>query len=194
MFAYLKGKLAIKTPALVVIDVGGVGYEVRIPISTFDQLPDEGKESFLYIYPCYRPESITLCGFATQAEKNLFNLLLGVSGVGPKVALTILSGTTIAGFCRAIIAEDNKTLSAISGVGKKLSQRLITELKDQVQTLGGMPMPAGEAVLEKDAIGALVTLGYPRVHALKAVQQVLTSRKAAAPNLETLIKEALKII
>ena len=192
MYAYLRGKLAVKNPTSVIIDLSGVGYEVNIPLSTFDRLPEVGGEVFLYIYPCYRPENVTLCGFATKEEKTLFNLLLGVSGVGPKLGLTILSGTTVAHFRDAVISGDAKTLCAISGIGKKLSQRLITELKDQVVNLEEALFTGKESSLEKEAIGALVTLGYSRAKAFKAVQNVTSSEKP--DKLESLIKEALKRI
>ena len=192
MYAYLRGKLAVKNPTSVVLDLAGVGYEVSIPLSTFDHLPEVGGEVFLYIYPCYRPENVTLCGFATKEEKLLFNLLLGVNGVGPKLGLTILSGTTAAHFRDAIISGDDKTLCAISGIGKKLSQRLITELKDQIINLEESLSSGIESSLEKEAIGALVTLGYSRAKAYKAIQDAMNSKKS--DKLEPLIKEALKRI
>ena len=193
MFAYLKGKLAVKTPTTVVLDLSGVGYEVSIPLSTYERLPEPGSEVFLHIYPCYRPESVTLVGFAAREEKTLFQILLGVNGVGPKLALTILSGTSVVNFRNAIVSGDDKALSTISGIGKKLSQRLITELKDQILALGDVIESSGSD-LERKAVGALVTLGYPRGKAMKAVQDVTASRKTPPPDVETLIKEALKSV
>jgi len=192
MFAYLRGKLVTKNPTLAVIDISGVGYEVHIPLSTYDRLPEAGREVFLYIYPSYRPENVILCGFATLEEKNLFNLLLGVAGVGPKLGLTILSGTSITNFVQAIVSGDDKALSAISGIGKKLSQRLITELKDQVAALRPFAPSGKESMLERQAVGALSTLGYSRGQAFKAVQEVLKGKKPES--LEELVKEALKNI
>ncbi|HNS48016.1 MAG TPA: Holliday junction branch migration protein RuvA [bacterium] len=192
MYAHLRGKLTEKSPTRLVLDIGGVGYEVNIPLSTYDRLPETGEEIFLYVQAAYREDSVTLYGFAGREEKTLFNLLLGVSGVGPKVALAILSGTTVPGFCNAIIAQDDKVLSAISGVGKKLSQRLITELKDRVASLGDLVAARPGSTINPEAVNALVALGYSRVQAVRAVQAVQGEAKTG--DLETLIRRVLKRI
>ncbi len=190
MFAYLRGRLAVKRPALVVVDLAGAGYEVRISLATYHQLPEEGADILLVIQPCYREDGLTLYGFMTEAEKTLFNLLLSVTGVGPKMALTILSGTKTANFIQAVVSEDEKTLQIIPGVGKKMAKRLILELKDPLATFR-KDSDSTASSLVQEAVGALVTLGYPRLKALQATTEAAGNPEAAS-DLEKLIKEALK--
>lgn len=194
MFAYLRGVLVEKKPARAVVEAGGFGYEVRIPVSTYDRLPEEGAEVFLHLYPCFREDSVTLYGFADARGKDIFTLLLGVTGVGPKLALTILSGTSVETLVDAILTGDGKTLGAISGVGRKLSQRLIMELREPLAGSAGDDGPAvAPAGVEADAVGALVTLGYPRLRAVPAVRRVLREAPpGSAPSVEQVVKEALK--
>lgn len=195
MFAYLRGVLAEKNPTRVVVEAGGFGYEVSVPLSTFERLPGAGGQVFLHLHPCYREDSITLYGFASTREKQLFNLLLGVSGVGPKLALTILSGTSPGALAGAIATGDEKALGALSGVGRKLSQRLVTELREPIAALGGTAGEAGPAVPgEREAVAALVTLGYTRLRAVPAVRRAAREHRDGAPTVEELVKTALQKI
>ena len=206
MIATLRGILAHKQPGQVVIDVHGVGYEVLVPARTSDRLPAVGEEAFLFIQTNVREDAITLYGFGEQEEKELFLLLNTVSGIGPKLALAILSGMGAVELCQAISARDMTRLTALSGVGKKTAQRLCMELGDKVAALatvvpGGMAAEpgaaaAGEGADMEDAASALVNLGYPQAtawQALRSVQQ-RDPEAAAAMQVEGLIREALRVL
>ena len=206
MIATLRGMLAHKQPGLVVVDVHGVGYEVLVSARTCDRLPAAGEEIFLFIQTNVREDAITLYGFREQEEKELFLLLNTVSGIGPKLALAILSGMGAHELCRAISGRDMARLTALSGVGKKTAQRLCMELGDKVATLAApVSAPAaavstGTAVVEgasmEDAVSALVNLGYPQAtawQALRSVQQ-RDPEAAAAMEVAELIREALRVL
>jgi Holliday junction DNA helicase RuvA len=135
MIAYLNGILEEKSPSMAIVDVAGVGYEVFIPLSTYDRLPATGEKCKLYTHHEVREDAQLLFGFATQEERSTFRLLTGVSGVGPKIALAVLSGTSI-GDVQLSIAESNaKRLSSIKGIGKKMAERIVVELKDKVNPI-----------------------------------------------------------
>ena len=206
MIATLRGILAHKQPGLVVVDVHGVGYEVLVPARTGDRLPVVGEEVFLFIQTNVREDAITLYGFREKEEKELFLLLNTVTGIGPKLALAILSGMGTRELCQAISGRDMTRLTALSGVGKKTAQRLCMELADKVAALavpvaGGMAAePAAAVVVEgasmEDAASALVNLGYPQAtawQALRSVQQ-RDPEAAAAMRVEELIREALRAL
>lgn len=200
MIAFLRGRLAWSGADQAVIDVGGVGYRVYVPSSTRACLPEVGREVKVYTFLHVREDALTLYGFASEAEFQLFELLLGVSGVGPKVALGILSGVTPEGFRRAVVCEDLATLTHIPGVGKKTAQRLILELKDKVGAVGPIstemiaaagPSLPGDAWAE--ALEALVSLGYSRAEAGQALEK---SKSAAGenPSPEQLVRLGLKAL
>ena len=203
MIASLRGKVQHKQPGTVILDVGGVGYEVVTSSRTYDILPPTGEEIFLLVHTHVREDAITLFGFAGGEEKELFLLLNGVSGVGPKLAMAILSGISAADLCQAIALKDMARLTGLSGVGKKTAQRLCMELGDKVGQLsvqGGEPgiSPAAPAVAEgfamQDAVSALVNLGYPRStawQALRAIQQQ-DPTGVAAMKVEELLRLALQ--
>ena len=133
MITFLHGKLCEALPTLVTVDVHGVGYEVLIPLSSFDRLPSIGGEIHLLTHLAVREDAHTLYGFLTAGERDLFRLLIHtVSGIGPKLALNVLSGTSVTGFCAAVAAGDVKALSAISGVGRKTAERMVMELRDKL--------------------------------------------------------------
>lgn len=200
MIAFLRGKLAWSGTDQAVIDVGGVGYRVYTPSSTRARLPEAGREAKIYTYLHVREDALTLYGFTSEDEYQLFELLLGVSGVGPKVALGILSGVTPEGFRRAVVFEDLATLTNIPGVGKKTAQRLILELKDKVGAIGPVPTemiaatsPGLQGDAWSEALEALVSLGYSRVEA----GQALEKNKGAAgtdPLPEQLVRLGLKAL
>ena len=205
MIATLSGILRHKDPASVILDVQGVGYEVQLSSRTYDKLPLAGEEAFLHIHTHVREDAIILYGFTDREQKKLFLLLTGVSGVGPKLALSILSGIEPAELCNAVNLKDLARLTALSGVGKKTAQRLCMELADKVggfvgaenaSTTGpgtGVP-PRSEGFALQDAASALVNLGYPQEtawQALRAVQQA-DPEGAAAMKVDELIRNALR--
>lgn len=203
MIASLNGILRFKTPGSIVLDVQGVGYEVFISSRTYDLLPEISEECFLLIHTNVREDAITLFGFENQETKELFLLLVTVSGIGPKLALAILSGLGSEELSTAISMEDYARLTAISGVGKKTAQRLCVELGEKVGRLAppgveGQPSvisgtPAqGNAV--QDAVSALVNLGYPQHLAWQALRRVQKQHGegADAMAVEELIRLALQ--
>ncbi len=191
MIGRLEGKLAEKTPEAVLVDANGVGYDVRIPLSTFLELPDEGKIVCFRVHTYVREDQLQLFGFLSEQERSLFRLFLSVSGVGPRLALALLSGLPVPRVVQAIRQGDLVALRGIPGVGNKTAERILVELRDKVGRLEGLelPSPAGEA--EEATVSALVNLGYPRGQAEKAVLVAL-EQLDAAPAIEDLIREALR--
>jgi len=193
MIAWLSGRLRRKSADSIIVDVGGVGYQVAIALSTFTSLPEPGESVDLHIHTQLREDSLSLYGFSTEPERDLFQLLLGVSGIGPKLALAVLSGLSAADLAAAIRSGNDAKLRAIPGIGTKTAARLCLELKDKVRLLpaseGSAPlMPAGSAHHE-DAVSALMSLGYRRQPSEEAVQKVL--RDHPVTKLEELIRKAL---
>lgn len=198
MIANISGRLIHKTTESVVIDVGGVGYEIFIPLSTFYTLPEPGQPASLKVYTHVREDAIQLYGFLTQEERDVFGLLIGVSGVGPKLARNILSGIAVGDLVAAIGSSDSKKLSSIPGIGGKSAERLILELRDKIRTvvLKGVPERVaghGEAEdpLSVDVASALENLGYKSAQADEAVKKAKTALGEGA-SFEALLKEALK--
>ena len=191
MIGRLEGKLAEKTPQGVLVDVNGVGYELRIPLSTFLELPDEGKVVRFRVHTYVREDQFQLFGFLSEQERGLFQLFLSVSGVGPRLALAVLSGLPVGHVVQAIRQGDLVALRGIPGVGNKTAERILVELRDKVRRLEGveLPSPTGEA--EEATVSALVNLGYSRSQAEKAVSVAL-ERLDEAPAVEDLIREALR--
>jgi len=198
MIAWLRGAVQRKTADSVILDVSGVGYLVSIPVSTLAAVPDPGEEVSLHIHTHLREDSLSLFGFATELEKELFQFLLGVSGVGPKLALSVLSGLSAQDLLSAIGSSDDEKLCAIPGIGKKTAARLCLELKDKVRQLvpevqlrTGAGAPALSGRLD-DAVSALVNLGYKRPVAEDAVKKIDQGRPDL--RLEDLIREALSLL
>ena len=191
MIGRLTGRLASKAPDQVLLDVSGVGYLVHIPLSTFYELPDVENPTSLWIHTHVREDALALYGFLTERERALFHLLLGVSGIGPKVALTVLSGIPPAELAAALHAQDVRRLVAIPGVGKKTAERMVLELSAKVAGLAAdAPSPAPAAVAADDVISALVNLGYRKGEAEKAVDAV--ARVGAPKEFGDYLKLALK--
>ena len=189
MFDYLKGKVASATPGRVVLDVGGVGFSLAATLHTAARVT-VGTEATLYTYLHVREESLELFGFAEREEQACFLLLLGVSGVGPKAALAILSAVTPQALALAVVTEDEKTICAAQGVGKKLASRIILELKDKLakeHALSGAPAPV--SVAGDDALDALLVLGYRASEANAALARV----DATLPT-EDRVREALRAL
>ena len=194
MIALLRGRIADKLPNRVVIDVGGVGYDVAVPLSTFYGLGEVGSEIVLRIHTHVREEALALYGFATALELGLFERLIGISGIGPKLALAVLSGIEPADLVRAIEQADVARLTAIPGVGKKTSERIVIELKDRLPRLDTTtPATPGAVVpsaLRDDVISALVNLGYHRPLAEHGVDAAI--KAAPDAGFELTLKHALR--
>jgi Holliday junction DNA helicase RuvA len=195
MIAHLRGRLFSKQPGQAIVDAGGVGYDVTISVPTFTALPREGAEVALFIHTHVREDALSLFGFMDRNEKRLFERLITVSGVGPKLAVTILSGLDPERTVAAIRGQDHATLTLIPGVGKKLAERLVVELKEKLEDLAvATParQPAGPAA--DDVLSALVNLGYQRPAAQKAIEKAIEKEKAAGENFDDLFRAALKLI
>ena len=178
MIASLRGTLVGKAPNRLIVEVGGVGYDVQVPLSTFYVLGDEGSAVTLRVHTHVREDAIALFGFATALELELFNRLIAINGIGPKLALAVLSGIEPKDLVRAIRLQDVARLTAIPGVGKKTAERIGLELKDRLpaamQTPEPAPQPASpEDQMRDDLLSALINLGYQRQAAEKALDRVL---------------------
>lgn len=199
MIAHLTGKVLEKAPQTMVLEVQGVGYEVQIPLSTFYALPGPGEQASLRIHTHVREDALTLFGFQTLLEKHLFLMLFSVSGIGPRLAINILSGMGPHELLEAIAQGDAVRLRAIPGVGKKTAERIALELKDRATALAAenlvpvAPVPDKiEQALKQDALSALLNLGYTRNAAETAVKKA--QARAGDMGLEDLIREALRIL
>jgi len=195
MIAHLRGKLIHKQPGQAIVEAAGVGYDVAISIPTFTALPSIGAETSLHIHTQVSEDQIALFGFLDSEEKRLFERLITVSGVGPRLAVKMLSGLQPDRTVQAIRAQDHAQLTRIPGVGKKLAERLVVELKDKLDDFAVPPTPAtiqGAAV--DDVLSALVNLGYQRPAAEKAIEQAAAKDKALTADFDGLFRAALKVI
>jgi holliday junction DNA helicase RuvA len=193
VIAYLRGRILEKHPNRLIADVGGVGYDVSVPLSTFYGLGEPGTEIALRIHTHVREDTLSLYGFATPLEQDLFERLIGVSGIGPKLALAVLSGIEPPELVRAIERGDVGRLTAIPGVGKKTSERIVLELKDrlprvQIAAVGAAGMAS--VPLRDDLLSALMNLGYHRPLAEKAVDAAIASTPGGG--FEPTLKQALR--
>ena len=199
MIAHLNGTLLEKTTQSVIIDNGGIGYEVIVPLSTFYSIPEENENVSLHIYTYVREDALLLFGFLTTLEKEIFVMLKSVSGIGPKLAINILSGIGPHDLLEAMAHGDAVRLQSIPGVGKKTAERIALELSDKAsRARDNLQMPFTQAIESEDkrvlddAVSALLNLGYPVKSAKRGVEMALLSVKDI--NLENLIKEALKLL
>lgn len=194
MIGHLKGSLIDKTPTRILLDVHGVGYDVQIPLSTFEKLGTIGEEAALLTYLHVREEALTLFGFATAAEKQLFQLLLAVSGVGPRIAQSILSGTSVEAFRQKVQRGEVSALTTIPGIGRKTAERIIVELRDKIGSLPDEVWRLGadraRVSAQEQALQALISLGYARAASQKAVERAVQENPQAA--VEDVIKSALR--
>lgn len=196
MIAYVKGILAEKSFERVIVEAAGVGYELFIPVSTFDKLPREGEEVKLLAWHCVREDDEILFGFATSPEREMFLKLTQVSGVGPKIAIAILSGSSIGELSLAIASGNAKRISAIKGVGKKTAEKICVELKDKVNAIEALAATSRsskddvKAPMLRDAILALSALGFNEETANKMVTQVVQENPSVS-DVETVIRLAL---
>ncbi len=197
MIASLQGILTFKSPGHITVEVNGVGYRVFIPLSTFYELSEEGSPVSLNIFTAVREDAINLYGFRTFEEKQLFELLLSVNGIGPKLAINLLSGISSADFIRAVFTEDRHTLTKIPGVGRKMADRMILELRDRVIKLDTVAAREATSVVTRldsvveDALSALVNLGHKKSYARSVLDQIVDG-SAQQWSLEALLKESLK--
>jgi Holliday junction DNA helicase RuvA len=195
MIAHLRGKLIQKEPGQAIVECAGVGYDVAISVPTFTALPSVGAETALHVHTQVSEDQIALFGFLDPQEKRLFERLITVSGVGPKLAIKILSGLSPERTVQAIRSQDHAQLTRIPGVGKKLAERLVVELKDKLEDFAVVPAPsavAGPAV--DDVLSALTNLGYQRPAAEKAIEQSVAKEKNLAGDFDGLFRAALKVI
>jgi Holliday junction DNA helicase RuvA len=196
MIARLIGQIVEKQATRLVVDVRGVGYEVHVPLSTFYHLPEPGGEVTLRVYTHVREDAIVLFGFATALEQLVFERLIAVSGIGPKLALAVLSGIDPADFVRAVQSGDVARLTRIPGVGRKTAERIGLELKDRLkqpwaaEAAAAAGEPSGEAELRADLLSALLNLGYHRALAEKAVDGALVA--PGERTFERLLRDALR--
>jgi len=201
MIAHLRGRLLSKTPNQAIVECAGVGYDVTISVATFSALPVEGAEVALHIHTHVREDQFALFGFSETQEKRLFEKLLTISGIGPKLAITVLSGIDASRLVTAIRSGDHATLTRIPGIGKKTAERVVLELKDKLDDLavsipatsgGAQHGTAGQA--GDDALSALVNLGYARPIAQKAIETAIAKDPAVARDFETLFRAAMAAI
>ena len=196
MIARLTGLLAEKSAGRVIVDVRGVGYEVHIPFSTYYELGSESDPVTLQIYTHAKGDQLSLYGFSTVREKELFTRLIQVSGIGPRLGIAILSGMPVDEFLEAVAAQDLARLYAVPGVGKKTAGRIVLEMRDRLQGLAPPVETAGisgvPAQLRQDVVSALVNLGYPKKIAERAVTRVL--KQESPDRFEDLLKSTLRKI
>jgi Holliday junction DNA helicase RuvA len=191
MIGSLRGRIASKTPPQLTVDVGGLGYELEAPMSTFFHLPPVGEEVRLLTHLVVREDAHVLYAFGTEEERRLFRSLIKVSGVGPKIALALLSGISVAAFAECVQREDIPALTRIPGVGRKTAERLIVEMRDRLAgptpAAGGVALAAGTSA-ENEAYGALVALGYRPAEAARLLKAVGPGTHST----EELIRRALQ--
>jgi Holliday junction DNA helicase RuvA len=199
VIGHLRGRLAAKHPPVLLVDVGGVGYEVEAPMSTFYGLPALGSEVNLHTHLVVREDAHVLFGFGTERERSLFRELIKVSGVGPRIALGILSGASVDEFHRCVEAQDAASLTRIPGIGRKTAERLIVEMRDRLKALAGpgfdvrgasgaVPGGAAAPTPQAEAFSALVALGYKPAEVTRLLQKV----DASVSSTEELIRHALR--
>jgi Holliday junction DNA helicase RuvA len=198
MIAFLHGKLVEALPTQVMVDVQGIGYEALIPLSSYDKLPQPGQEVKLLTHLAIREDAHTLYGFMTSAERDLFRLLINtVSGIGPKIALNVLSGISVTAFRGAVANSDVKALSQISGVGRKTAERIVVELKDKIGAAGAWEAASAQRALSpedqklNDAVLALMALGFKQIEAHDSVRRVQGALGPQA-TVEDLVRACLK--
>jgi len=196
MINYLHGSLAKKSPTEIIVDVGGVGFSVNVSLSTYEKLPEVNSEIHILTYYHVREDAQLLYGFISENERDMFKLLIGISGIGPRMAQTILSGIRPDELVKTISVGAISTLTAIPGVGKKTAERLVVELKDKVAKLEGtekiFDLPTSSSSIRNEALTALISLGFAREKAEHALRHALNELNGKAISVEELIKKALQ--
>ncbi len=200
MLSFLKGVLIEKHPTVALIESGGIGFEVFIPLSTYSKLPSNDEKVQLNVYLHVREDAWQLFGFWTLEERELFKLLISISGIGPKLGITVLSGIGIDNFKKAVVNQDVSSLISISGIGKKTAERIIIELKEKVSIdkgLGpdvGLDFVGAEDLLLKDSVTALISLGFKKHQALTGVKKILAQEGRENLSVEDIIRRSLQYI
>ena len=190
MIGRLRGVLVAKAPPWIMLEAGGVGYELEVPMSTLYDLPEQGREVTLFVHYAHKEDTVALYGFLREAERAQFRNLLRVSGVGARIALSILSGTSVEEFARLVQAGDIGALTRVPGIGRKTAERIVVELRDRVATTGAV-LPGSAAVprdAQSEALTALQQLGYKPAEAQRLIRETRTPGDSA----EILIRKALK--
>ena len=198
MIAHLRGQILSKAPNAVVVECNGVGYELAISVATFTDLGEPGSEARLHVHTHVREDALALFGFAAAEEKRLFEKLLTISGIGPKLAIVVLSGISAERLVGAIRSGDHATLTKIPGIGKKTAERVVLELKDKLDDMAALAPAAGATApslgsVGEDVLSALVNLGYARPAAQKAVETAAKD-PAAAGDFEKLFRASMSAV
>ena len=191
MIGRIRGVLASKSPPWVLVEAGGVGYELEVPMSTLYDLPELGREVTLFVHYAHKEDTVALYGFLREAERAQFRNLLRVSGIGAKIALSVLSGASTDEFARLVQAGDITALTRVPGIGKKTAERIVVELRDRVAVVGAVASDGAMAVprdAQSEALTALQQLGYKPVEAQRLIRETQTPGDSA----EALIRKALK--
>jgi len=191
MIAHLRGKLIAKGPSHAIVEAAGVGYELAISVTTYSDLPALNEEIALHVYTHVREDALALFGFLQRAEKQLFEKLIGVSGIGPKLGITILSGMSAEAVVTAIRGNDVAALTRIPGIGKKTAERMVLELRDKLDQFAAPPSVPAATAIEEDVISALVNLGYQRSLAERALARIPSAKDGEKQSFEVLFREAL---
>ncbi len=189
MIGYLTGKIISKKPTRILLDVNGVGYILNISVNTFEKLPDENSITSLYTYLAVREDSLTLFGFSSEAEKHMFELLISVNGIGPKLAQSVLSGIQIDDLKNALVTGNINRIIAIPGIGRKTAERMMLDLKDKVDAISEEKELSVPFKIKDDAIAALTTLGYNLKTADKIIRDIIAANQSI--QIEELVKLAL---
>jgi Holliday junction DNA helicase RuvA len=201
MIARISGILIKKSVQGVIVDTNGVGYRIVVPLSTFYELPEDGEPVVLHIHTQVKEDAISLFGFLTPEERDIFEVIISVSGIGPRLGVNLLSGISASELMTAIVEGDLKRLVSIPGVGKKMAERLVLELKDKVLKM--MPSPDARPAkigmqpteaLKEDALSALMNLGYKNAAAKEAIDRIMQEVQGDAATLDVVLKGALKIL
>src|SRR4051794_13876546 len=193
MIAHLRGRLLEKHPTYLILEAAGVGYAVTISVASFSGLPAEGAEVSIYIHTHVREDTLALYGFLRREEKHLFERLISVSGIGPKLAITVLSGIAADALVSAIRGNDLTALTRIPGVGKKTAERMVLELRDKLEGITAAPAPPPASRMEEDVVSALVNLGYQRSAAEHAARKAL-ERAGSGASFEQLFRQAMTLL
>jgi Holliday junction DNA helicase RuvA len=195
MIASISGKLIRKTPTWIVVESGGIGFHISIPVSSYDAFGETGRDVHVLTHLHVREDALQLFGFASEAERRLFLLLISVSGIGPKLAQGILSGIAVGDFEQAVRTNDLASLTRVPGIGKKTAERLVLELKEKIGEAVSLTQPSdtsGRSPIEEEAVLALVSLGYRRAQAQEAIQK--TVKQDRSLSLEETLRRALRLI
>jgi Holliday junction DNA helicase RuvA len=197
MIYRITGRLALKNPTMLVVEVNGLAYEVNVPLSTYERVGKENSEVSLYTMLVIREDDLQLYGFATEDERKLFKLLTSVSGIGPRTALSLLSSANVADVFGFIANSNLQALMSIPGIGKKTAERVVLELRDKILKLDvGVVHDAleGKEEIRSDAVDALLALGYSRIQSERAIREALKGDLSAAKSVEELVRAALKVV